>query len=35
MHLQQSWKDLFEAEYDLSPYDLTSAYVEGEAEPFD
>ncbi len=32
MHLQQRWKDLFDAEFDLLLYDLTSTYVEGEAE---
>src|SRR5450432_4013333 len=32
VHLQQRWKDLFEAEFDLLLYDLTSTYVEGEAE---
>jgi transposase len=31
-HLQQRWKDLFAAEFDLLLYDLTSTYVEGEAE---
>jgi transposase len=31
-HLQQRWKDLFHAEFDLLLYDLTSTYVEGEAE---
>ena len=31
-HLQQRWKDLFQAEFDLLLYDLTSTYVEGEAE---
>jgi transposase len=30
--LQQRWKDLFDAEFDLLLYDLTSTYVEGEAE---
>src|SRR5205807_7073140 len=29
---QQRWKDLFDAEFDLLLYDLTSTYVEGEAE---
>jgi hypothetical protein len=28
----QRWKDLFHAEFDLLLYDLTSTYVEGEAE---
>jgi transposase len=32
VHLQQRWKDLFHAEFDLLLYDLTSSYVEGEAE---
>src|SRR5882757_6125839 len=32
VHLQQRWKDLFEADFDLLLYDLTSTYVEGEAE---
>src|SRR6266567_2691346 len=32
VHLQQRWRDLFEAEFDLLLYDLTSTYVEGEAE---
>jgi len=32
VHFQQRWKDLFEAEFDLLLYDLTSTYVEGEAE---
>ena len=31
-HLQQRWKDLFDAQYDVLLYDLTSTYVEGEAE---
>jgi transposase len=31
-HLQKRWKDLFDAEFDLLLYDLTSTYVEGEAE---
>jgi transposase len=30
--LQQRWKDLFNAELDVLLYDLTSTYVEGEAE---
>ena len=30
--MQQRWKDLFDAEFDLLLYDLTSTYVEGEAE---
>jgi len=32
VHLQQRWKDLFAAEFDLLLYDLTSTYVEGAAE---
>jgi transposase len=32
VYLQQRWKDLFAAEFDLLLYDLTSTYVEGEAE---
>jgi len=32
VHLQERWKDLFDAEFDLLLYDLTSTYVEGEAE---
>src|ERR1700732_4453018 len=32
VHLQQRWKDLFDAEFDLLLYDLTRTYVEGEAE---
>jgi transposase len=32
VHLQRRWRDLFEAEFDLLLYDLTSTYVEGEAE---
>ena len=32
VHLQQRWKDLFNTEFDLLLYDLTSTYVEGEAE---
>ena len=32
VHLQQRWKDLFNAEFDLLLYDLTRTYVEGEAE---
>jgi len=31
-HLQQRWKDLFDAQFDVLLYDLTSTYVEGEAE---
>ena len=32
VHLRQRWQDLFDAEFDLLLYDLTSTYVEGEAE---
>src|SRR5438046_509438 len=32
VHLQQRWKDLSAAEFDLLLYDLTSTYVEGEAK---
>ena len=32
LHLRQRWQDLFDAECDLLLYDLTSTYVEGEAE---
>lgn len=32
VHLQQRWKDLFQTEFDLLLYDLTSTYVEGEAK---
>jgi transposase len=32
VHLQQRWKDLFDVQFDLLLYDLTSTYVEGEAE---
>lgn len=32
IHLRQRWKDLFEEEFDVLLYDLTSTYVEGEAE---
>lgn len=31
-HLRQRWQDLFDARFDLLLYDLTSTYVEGEAE---
>jgi transposase len=31
-HLQQRWKTLFAAQFDVLLYDLTSTYVEGEAE---
>jgi transposase len=32
LHLRRRWQDLFDAEFDLLLYDLTSTYVEGEAE---
>jgi transposase len=32
LHLQQRWKNLFEVTFDVLLYDLTSTYVEGEAE---
>jgi len=31
-HLQKRWKTLFDAQFDVLLYDLTSTYVEGEAE---
>jgi transposase len=31
-HLRQRWQDLFGVEFDVLLYDLTSTYVEGEAE---
>jgi transposase len=31
-HLQQRWRTLFDAQFDVLLYDLTSTYVEGEAE---
>jgi transposase len=31
-HLQRRWKDLFDTQFDVLLYDLTSTYVEGEAE---
>src|SRR5713101_6797045 len=31
-HLQQRWKDLFDVQFDVLLYDLTSTYVEGEAD---
>jgi transposase len=31
-HLQQRWKTLFDAQFDVLLYDLTSTYVEGAAE---
>ena len=32
VHLQQRWKNLFDVSFDVLLYDLTSTYVEGEAE---
>lgn len=32
VYLQQRWKSLFEVSFDVLLYDLTSTYVEGEAE---
>ncbi len=32
VHLQQRWKNLFDAQFDVLLYDLTSTYFEGEAE---
>jgi transposase len=32
VYLQQCWKTLFAAQFDILLYDLTSTYVEGEAE---
>jgi transposase len=32
VHLQQRWKSLFDVPFDVLLYDLTSTYVEGEAE---
>jgi len=31
-HLEQRWKDLFDPSFDILLYDLTSTYMEGEAE---
>ena len=31
-HLQGRWKELFDAQFDVLLYDLTSTYMEGEAE---
>jgi transposase len=31
-HLKQRWQDLFQAQYEVLLYDLTSTYFEGEAE---
>ena len=33
VHLRQRWQDLFEADFELLLYDLTSTYIEGEGEP--
>jgi transposase len=32
VHLQQRWKNLFDVSFDVLLYDLTSTYLEGEAE---
>jgi transposase len=32
LHLQQRWKNLFDVSFDVLLYDLTSTYLEGEAE---
>ena len=32
LHLQERWKNLFDTQFDVLLYDLTSTYVEGEAE---
>lgn len=32
VHLQQRWRNLFDVSFDVLLYDLTSTYVEGEAE---
>src|SRR5947208_1128785 len=32
VHLERRWKSLFDAQFDVLLYDLTSTYVEGEAE---
>src|SRR5215471_241989 len=31
-HLQQRWQDLFQAQFDVLLYDLTSTYIEGAGE---
>ena len=31
-HLRQRWQDLFQAQFDVLLYDLTSTYIEGEGE---
>ena len=32
VHLQQRWRNLFDVSFEVLLYDLTSTYVEGEAE---
>jgi hypothetical protein len=32
VHLRQRWQDLFQAQFDVLLYDLTSTYIEGEGE---
>jgi hypothetical protein len=32
VHLRQGWQDLFQAQFDVLLYDLTSTYIEGEGE---
>lgn len=34
-HLQERWRDLFSARFDVLLYDLTSTYFEGEMEDYD
>jgi hypothetical protein len=34
-HLRQRWQDLFQTQFDVLLYDLTSTYFEGEAEGID
>jgi len=29
-HLRERWQDLFQAQFDILLYDLTSTYIEGE-----
>src|SRR5207344_1221275 len=31
-HLQERWQDLFQAQFDVLLYDLTSTYIEGQGE---
>src|SRR6516165_9208488 len=31
-HLRERWQDLFQAQFDILLYDLTSTYIEGEGE---